>query len=253
MAETAWSVDRLTAVAIRSGAPRHTALVRVTHWLTTLCFLALLVSGLEIVVSHPRFYWGESGNVLTPPLFSFPIPSSRATVPTGYGYVLPDQNGWSRYLHFEAAWVLVLTGALYVVWGLSSGHFRKDLLPDASDRSVQAFSRALAQHLRFARPVGGDPWSYNLIQRFTYLFVIFVLFPLVIWTGLAMSPALVSAVPSTVTILGGRQSARTLHFLVSVLLVAFMLVHVAMVWFAGFGPRVRAMITGARASTRGPE
>jgi thiosulfate reductase cytochrome b subunit len=117
MPETAWSVDRLPAVAARADAPRHTALVRVTHWLTTVCFLALLVSGLEIVVSHPRFYWGESGNVLTPALFSLPIPSSRATVPTGFDFVLPDQNGWSRYLHFEAAWVLVLTGAVYVLWG----------------------------------------------------------------------------------------------------------------------------------------
>ena len=253
MAETAWSGDRLAAVATRTDAPRHTALVRVTHWLTTLCFFALLVSGLEIVVSHPRFYWGESGNVLTPALFSLPIPSSRATVPTGYGYVLPDQNGWSRALHFEAAWVLVLTGALYVIWGALSGHFRKDLLPDASDRSMQALSRAIVRHLRFARPVAADAWSYNLVQRLTYILVIFVLFPLVIWTGLAMSPAFVSAVPSTVTILGGRQSARTLHFLVTVSLVAFLLVHVAMVWFAGFRTRVMAMITGAPAPTRGSE
>jgi thiosulfate reductase cytochrome b subunit len=245
MAETALRVDRLPAVDARTDAPRHTALVRVTHWLTTACFLALLISGLEIVVSHPRFYWGESGNVLTPALFSLPIPSSRATVPTGYGYVLPDQNGWSRALHFEAAWVLVLTGALYVIWGAVSGHFRKHLLPEASDRSPRAFSRAVARHLRFARPAAADAWSYNLVQRLTYILVIFVLFPLVIWTGLAMSPAFVSAVPSTVTLLGGRQSARTLHFLVTVSLVAFLLVHVAMVWFAGFGTRVMAMITGA--------
>jgi thiosulfate reductase cytochrome b subunit len=251
--ETAWSVDRPTAVATRADAPRHPALVRVTHWLTALCFLALLVSGLEIVVSHPRFYWGESGNVLTPALFSIPIPSSRGTVPTGYGYVLPDQNGWSRYLHFEAAWVLVLTGALYVIWGASSGHFRNELLPEAADRSMQAFSRTLARHLRFARPAAADAWSYNVVQRLTYLLVIFVLFPLVIWTGLAMSPAFVSAVPSTVTMLGGRQSARTLHFLVTLALVAFLLVHVAMVWLAGFGTRVMAMITGAPASPRGPE
>jgi thiosulfate reductase cytochrome b subunit len=250
--ETAWSVERPTAVATRTGAPRHSALVRATHWLTTLCFLALLISGLEIVVSHPRFYWGESGNVLTPALFSIPIPSSRATVPTGYGYVLPDQNGWSRYLHFEAAWVLVLTGALYVIWGALSGHFRKELMPAAGDRSVQAFSRALARHLRFARLVAADAWSYNLVQRLTYILVIFVMFPLVIWTGLAMSPAFVSAVPSTVTILGGRQSARTLHFLVTVALVAFVVVHVAMVWSAGFRSRVMAMITGAP-TTREPE
>ena len=253
MAEATWRAAPLPAEAIPLSTPRHAALVRVTHWLTTACFLALLVSGLEIVVSHPRFYWGESGNVLTPTLFSIPIPSSRATVPTGYGYVLPDQNGWSRYLHFQSAWVLVLTGALYVIWGASSGHFRRNLLPDADDRSVQAFSRALARHLRFTRPVAADAASYNLVQRLTYILVIFVLFPLVIWTGLAMSPAFVSAVPATVTLLGGRQSARTLHFLVTLSLVAFLLVHVAMVWLAGFGTRVMVMFTGASAPRRGPE
>jgi thiosulfate reductase cytochrome b subunit len=109
------------------------------------------------------------------------------------------------------------------------------------------------RHLRFARPVAADAWSYNLVQRLTYIVVIFVLFPVVIWTGLAMSPAFVSAAPSTVTLLGGRQSARTLHFLVSVLLVAFLLVHVAMVWFAGFTPRVMAMITGAPRADERPE
>jgi thiosulfate reductase cytochrome b subunit len=247
MAETALGVERLATTATRAGTPRHAALVRVTHWLTTVCVLALLVSGLEIVVSHPRFYWGESGTVLTPALFSLPIPASRATVPTGYGYVLPDQNGWSRALHFQSAWMLVLTGALYVIWGVVSGHFRKHLLPEANERSLPAFSRALARHLRFARPEAADAWSYNLVQRLTYIGVIFVLFPLVIWTGLAMSPAFVSAVPSTVTLLGGRQSARTLHFLLTVSLVAFLFIHVAMVWFAGFGPRVMAMITGAAA------
>ena len=92
---------------------RHFALVRATHWITALCFLALLVSGIEIVISHPRFYWGETGNILTTPLFQLPIPSSRAMVETGYGYVLPDQNGWSRYLHFQTAWIAVLTGLLY--------------------------------------------------------------------------------------------------------------------------------------------
>src|SRR3954454_4999830 len=109
MLDTASPANLLTAVGAKSDAPRHSALVRVTHWLTALSFLALLVTGLEIVVSHPRFYWGETGNVLTPALFSFPIPASRSTVPTGYGFVLPDQNGWSRYLHFEAASILVVT------------------------------------------------------------------------------------------------------------------------------------------------
>ncbi len=245
-AGVASSVPAIPATTVRS---RHSALVRVTHWITTLCFLALLVSGVEILISHPRFYWGETGNVLTTPLFKIPIPSSRALVPTGYGYVLPDQNGWSRYLHFQAAWVAVLTGLLYGIYGFVSGHFRKNLLPAGADRSWRAFFAAIAHHSRFPRPGEPDAWSYNLIQRLSYLFVIFVLFPLVIWTGLAMSLAFDSAFPAAVTLLGGHQSARTLHFFVSVALVIFLIIHVVMVFRAGFMSRMRAMITG-RAGTK---
>jgi thiosulfate reductase cytochrome b subunit len=224
---------------------RHSGFVRVTHWITAVCFLALLVSGIEIVISHPRFYWGETGNIHTPPLFALPIPSSRASVPTGYGYVLPDQNGWSRYLHFQTAWVLVFTGLLYGLFGFLAGHFRRNLLPARADISWRALSIAIAGHVRFKRMSNAEAWRYNLIQRVTYLLVIFVLFPLVIWSGLAMSPAIASVLPAAVIILGGQQSARTIHFLVSVLLVVFVLVHVVMVWRAGFRARMRAMITGA--------
>jgi thiosulfate reductase cytochrome b subunit len=223
---------------------RHSAIVRITHWLTTLCFLALLLTGVEILISHPRFYWGETGNVNTRPLFNLPIPSSRATVPTGYGYVLPDQNGWSRYLHFEAAWVAVLTGLLYLAFGFFQGHFRRNLVPAASDLSPGRLAKAIARHLRFRRPSEEEAWSYNVVQRLTYLLVIFVLFPLIIWTGLAMSPAVEGAVPAAVTVLGGRQSARTIHFFVSGFLVLFLLVHILMVYLAGFRKRVGAMITG---------
>lgn len=233
-----------STVPAATSTPRHSALVRITHWITTLCFFALVVSGVEIVISHPRFYWGETGNVLTTPLFQLPIPSSRALVQTGYGYVLPDQNGWSRYLHFQAAWIAVLTGLLYAISGLLTRHFRKNLLPGKADRSWRGFSAAIAKHLRFARPSEAEVWSYNLLQRLTYLFVIFFLFPLVIWTGLAMSPAFVSAIPATVTLLGGQQSARTLHFFVSLALLLFLVVHVGMVCVAGFKNRMRAMITG---------
>ena len=218
--------------------------MRVTHWITAICFLALLVSGIEIVISHPRFYWGETGNSLTPVLFKIPIPSSRGTVPTGYGYVLPDQNGWSRYLHFQAAWGAVLTGLLYAIWGLWTGHFRSNLFPSPPDRTWGAIRGVLAKHLRFQRPAAAEAFSYNVLQRAAYLAVIFVLFPLAIWTGMAMSPGFNSAYPAAVNVLGGRQSARTLHFLISVSLLLFLLVHVAMVVFAGFRNRMRAMITG---------
>jgi thiosulfate reductase cytochrome b subunit len=224
--------------------PRHATLVRVTHWLTTLAFLALLVTGVEILLSHPRFYWGETGNVNTAPFFKLPLPASRDMVPTGYGYVLPDQNGWSRYLHFQSAWLLVLTGLFYVAFGFFNGHFRRNLLPAAGDLSPRALATSIAGHLRFRRPSEEEAWRYNVLQRLTYLLVIFALIPLVIWTGLAMSPGVVSAFPALVNILGGQQSARTLHFFVSGLLVLFLLVHLVMVSLAGFRNRMRAMITG---------
>jgi thiosulfate reductase cytochrome b subunit len=202
MADSAWD---------RGPAP-HAAYVRATHWVVALCLAALLLTGVEIVISHPRFYWGETGNVNTPPLFSFPIPSSRATVPTGYGYVLPDQNGWSRALHFQSAWIVVLTGAIYIAIGLRRGHFR---------------------------------WPfYTPMQKLVYLGVVFVLGPLALWTGLAMSPAFVSAVPAAVNLLGGHQSARTIHFFMAVLCTLFLFVHLTMVFRAGFKTHVGAMITG---------
>ncbi len=207
-------------------------------------FFALLISGGEIVISHPRFYWGETGNIWIKPLFKIPIPASRNLVPTGYGYVLPDQNGWSRYLHFQSAWVVVATGLVYFLFSLLSGHLRTALLPRERDLSWRSISTVIANHLRFKRPDAAEAWSYNVLQRITYLLVIFVLFPLVIWTGLAMSPAFVSAIPATVTLIGGQQSARTIHFFVSLALLLFLIVHVAMICIAGFRSRVRAMITG---------
>jgi thiosulfate reductase cytochrome b subunit len=224
--------------------PRHSALVRVTHWLTVVAFLALLLSGLEIVISHPRFYWGETGNVMTHPLFTIPIPSSRGTVPTGYGYVMPDQNGWSRALHFQSAWLLLFTGFVYVLSSLLNRHFRNDIVPERRDLSLVAFRAVFAKYLHRAPDTPKDAHSYNVLQRTAYLTVIFLLFPLVIWTGLALSPTFNAAFPFFVTVLGGRQSARTLHLFVTWLLVIFFVVHVIMIYLAGFKTRMRAMITG---------
>src|SRR5947207_8436980 len=156
---------RVSTAPVTKLPPRHSALVRVTHWITALCFFALLVSGIEILISHPRFYWGETGTVLTTPLFQLPIPSSRRLVPTGYGYVLPDQNGWSRALHFEAAWIAVLTGLMYAISGLLTGHFRKNLLPSNADFSWRALLTSFTTPLRFERPSEAEASSYNVLQR----------------------------------------------------------------------------------------
>ncbi|BDC48374.1 hypothetical protein F183_A06900 [Bryobacterales bacterium F-183] len=200
------------AVPVVTG--RHARLVRVTHALTTLCFLALVITGAEIIISHPRFYWGEVGNVNTPSLFDIPIPASRPWVNTGYGFVMPDQNGWSRSLHFQMAWLLVFTAFIYGTWGLRTGHFQR-----------------IASY-------------YNTAQRRTYLLVIFALMPFMIWTGLAMSPAIVGTFPFLVTLLGGHQSARTLHFFTTLALLLFIAGHVVMVIRTGFRSNVRAITVG---------
>ena len=232
-----------TSQRLAEGA-RHAGWIRLTHWLTVVCFFALLITGGEIVISHPRFYWGETGNVNTQPLFTLHIAASRDTVPTGYGYVMPDQNGWSRALHFETAWLLVGTALVYGIAGLWTGHFRKNLIPERGTRNWRAYGTRIMQYFRRAPADPAEARSYNVLQRTAYLGVIFVLFPLVIWTGLALSPAFDSAFPLAVNVLGGRQSARTLHFFISGALVVFLVVHVVMVAVSGFRNRMRAMITG---------
>ncbi len=215
-----------------------------THWLTFIAFVALLVTGGEIVISHPRFYWGETGNVNTRPLFVIPIPSSRETVPTGYSYVMPDQNGWSRALHFEAAWLVVIAGLVYGIYGLLSGHFRKNLLPARRDWTWLAYRDRIMRYVRRKPADSAEESSYNVLQRTAYLAVVFILFPLMIWTGLAMSPSFTATFPATAWLLGGRQSARTIHFFFTGALLLFLFVHVAMVIVSGFRSRMRAMITG---------
>jgi|SRR5579862_8794223 len=194
-------------------APRHLAIVRITHWLVVLSVIGLLVSGIGILVSHPRLYWGETGAVGTPSLIDLPIP------------FIIGPSVWNRPYHFFFAWILVLTGLIYIVAGLITQHFRKDLLPATRLNPDSAA-------------------NYNLVQRLTYLAVVFVLFPAILWTGLAMSFGVTSVFPILATIIGGHQSARTLHFVFVVLLLLFVVLHVVMVYLEGFWRNVRAMITG---------
>lgn len=218
-------------------APRHSLVVRVTHWIHALSFLGLVVSGVGILLAHPRFYWGETGGVGTPSLFDLPLP-----------FMLGGPSGWGRYLHFQSAWIAVLTGFVYVVSGLVSRHVQRNLVPEKKDRTFAALWRVLTNHLRLRRP--DDEASYNVLQRLSYLGVVFLLTPFMVWTGMAMSPAVVSVYPFFVTSLGGQQTARTLHFFAGILLVLFVGLHVAMVIFAGFTRRMRAMISGSAGAPR---
>jgi thiosulfate reductase cytochrome b subunit len=189
---------------------RHTKLVRVTHWINALSFMALTVSGGAILVAHPRFYWGETGYFDTPAAFELPLPVNL------------DQTGWGRNLHFLAAWIILLNGFVYVAWGLLTGHFRRKFLP--------------------ARPA--NPSGYNLVQRLAYLSVVFGLLPLVALSGLTLSPAVTAAYPALFVLFGGRQSARTIHFFAANLLLLFLAVHVAMTIVSGFVDNMRSMISG---------
>jgi thiosulfate reductase cytochrome b subunit len=216
-------------------------LVRVTHWLTTLAFIGLLVSGTAILLVQPTLYWGETGNWLTPSLIDLPIP-----------YVSRGQSGWGRHLHFLSAWIGILTGLVYLVFGFATQHFRRNLLPSRSDFSRASLRETFSIHSRPKLPGETEFLTYNAVQRVTYLGVIFVLFPLMIWTGFAMSPALTSVFPGLVNVLGGHQSARTLHFCVALLLVIFLIIHVAMVCLGGFMNRMGGMITGRHATRKEP-
>jgi thiosulfate reductase cytochrome b subunit len=180
--------------------PRHSLIARITHWLNAIAFVGLVISGFAILLAHPRLYWGETGNLETSSLIDLPLP-----------FMLTGQSGWGRSLHFLSAWVCVLGGVIYLLFGFFAKHFRK---------------------------------NYKPVQRMTYLAVIFALFPLMIWTGLAMSPAITSVFPVLVTAVGGQQSARTIHFVVAASLLLFLFAHVIMVYRAGFVERVGAMITG---------
>jgi thiosulfate reductase cytochrome b subunit len=192
-------------------------LVRFTHWLTTLCLAALLVSGIAILLAHPRLYWGETGAFGGPSLVDLPLPT-----------VLTGQTGWGRSLHFLGAWILVGGGLSYAASGVFTGRFRRRLVPSRERLAWPALRQALSDHLRLKRPLG-EQSGYNVLQQLAYLAVVFVLFPAMIWTGLAMSPAMTSVFPALVTVLGGQQSARTIHFAVTCLIVLFLVVHVAMV------------------------
>jgi len=233
MADSAYIPSLLTE---SSDALRHSGVVRITHWINTLSFFGLLVSGIAILLAHPRLYWGETGSVETPSLIDLPLP-----------FVLKLQTGWGRSLHFLSAWFSVLNGLVYLLSGLLTRHFRKNLLPAGADLSRKSLVGLVAD-LRVRRRNAAV--SYGVHQRLAYAGVVFVLFPLITWTGLAMSPAVTSVLPATVTLLGGHQSARTIHFFVAAALVMFLLGHVAMVYLTGFKKTVRAMIAGRIAARK---
>jgi len=236
---------------------RHKRWVKGAHLVITLSFLVLTVSGFVILMSHPRLYWGKAGNDLTPALFELPISRNyhhggwEKTTPFKHlaggqvssvrTYDIFNKNGWGRSTHFLAAWFLIITGVIYFVTGLFSGHFRKNLAPRRGEYSFKLFWRDFVSHFRKQTHYTG---KYGLLQKITYLGVIFFLFPVVILTGMTMSPAITASYPFLLKIFFGHQSARTIHFFASVALLLFLLVHVIMVIRSGFKRNILAITFG---------
>jgi len=255
---------------------RHTLAVRVTHWINVLCLTLLLLSGLQLFNVHPALYWGNYGYRGVPPVFSISgviDPETREPVgitqigsysfdTTGFLGVTYDSDGqphggafprWarlgtelalSRDWHFLMAWLFVINGTIYVLIGAFSGHFRRDLVPATSELRPRHLLGDLWNHLRLRRPRGEAAKHYNVLQKLTYLLVIFLLLPAMVLSGLTMSPAVTAAAPFLFDLFDGRQSARTIHFITANLLLLFVLVHVAQVALFGAYNLMRSMITG---------
>lgn len=239
--------------------PGHAPWVRVAHWIGAASLLVLAVTGYLILMVHPRLYWGEVGNDLTPALIELPISRNHQhggwTPPRPFSGVsdagapfsasrtfeIFNQNGWGRSLHFLAAWCLVVPGLVYFLRGLAGGHFRAHLWPGGRELAPRVIGRHVVDHLRWRIPPAAGGPRYNVLQKLAYTSVIFVAAPLMVLTGLAMSPAIGAALPWLPALFGGFQSARTIHFVVFVGLVLFVVGHVVMVVASGFRRQMRAM------------
>jgi thiosulfate reductase cytochrome b subunit len=251
---------------------RHRLSTRIWHWTNAVTLFVMLMSGLMIFNAHPRLYWGEYGanpdaawleigtaggrgmvrvgpvHVPTDGLLgrstgpdgasqdvAFP---SWATIPSSYS--LADARLW----HLAFAWILALGLVLNLAWSLFNGHIRRDLILKDGEWRPGHIWHDIKEHARLRFPTGVAALKYNVLQKIAYGVVLFILLPLMVITGLAMSPGSDAAVPLLTEIFGGRQTARSLHFLAAWGLVAFIVIHLVMVMLAGPFNEVRSMITG---------
>ena len=238
----------------------HTRWVRITHWIVTVSFMTLAFTGVVILMAHPRLYWGEVGNDLTPALIELPISRNHrhggweksvpffqdaaSPVSASRTYDIFNKNGWGRSLHFLAAWFFALTGAIYLLAGVFTGHFRRHIVPRRAELISELFWRDVIDHARLRiRAATGGP-QYGLLQKCAYFAVVFIALPLAVVTGLAMSPAITAAYPFMSGMFGGFQSARTIHFVAFVVLTLFLLAHVVMIIKSGFKRQMRGMTLG---------
>ena len=260
---------------------RHALIVRVSHWFNALCLAFLLMSGLQIFNAHPALYWGKSSDFNRPVLSLTAQTTDAGTVgvtqigpwrfdttgvlgasdvdgvrmPRGFPQwaTLPGPQwlAMGRLWHFAFAWLFVINSLLFLAYAVAGGHLSRDLLPTKAD--LARLPREIVHHLKLEFPKGEGARRYNALQKLAYVFVIFLLGPLVVLTGLTMSPTMDSAFPALPWIFGGRQSARTIHFICAFSFLGFFIVHVAMVILSGAWNNLRSMITGSYAIEGGKD
>ncbi|RYB04914.1 cytochrome b/b6 domain-containing protein [Lichenibacterium ramalinae] len=251
---------------------RHSAVVRVTHWINALCLVLLFMSGLQIFNAHPALYLGSASNFDAPVLaidarevggraegyaallghavettgvLGLSSVDGRATPRAFPSWItLPSRQDLStgRNWHFLMAWLFVLNGVVYGLYGIVSRHFARDIVPGRAD--LAHTGQAIVDHVRLRFPHGENARRYNVLQKLAYAGVVFVALPLIVLAGWTMSPTLDSAFPFLTSLFGGRQTARTVHFVLAFALVGFVVVHVAMVLLTGVINNMRSMITG---------
>lgn len=251
---------------------RHRALVRLSHWINALAILFLLGSGLNIFNAHPRLYWGRYGADQDPAFLSVDaFDTGEGT--HGFTQIGPwhfdttgvlgwskvggafQARGWpewltipsfqdladARHWHFLFAWVLAINGLIYLIYSFKVRHIQKDVVP--TRRELRAIPAAIWDHIRLKHPKGEAAKRYNVLQKLAYLGVM-ALITLMVLTGLTMSPRIDSLFPFLLDLFGGRQSARSIHFISASLIVLFVIVHLVEVVLAGPVNEVRSMITG---------
>lgn len=259
-------------------------MTRLTHWINVLCLTVLLLSGLQILNAYPSFHWGQIGADADPYLARIePVGEGAAqrgvlridghAIDTTGVLGVSSQDGgpvarafptWAtlpsgtdlatgRRWHFFFAWLFVINGLVYLATTVALGHLKRDLLPTRSELRLRHIWHELLDHARLRFPKGEAARRYNALQKLTYVTVILVLLPLMLLTGLTMSPGIDAAAPFLLDMFGGRPSARTIHFVTASLLVAFVVVHVAMVLLSGPWNNMRSMITGRYAIKLGGE
>jgi len=248
---------------------RHRLPVRISHWLNVPFLIILIMSGLQIFNAHPALYWGDRSDRDKPLLSIRPVQTESGEVKgittiLGHQFDTTGVLGYSdgmrrafpawatipsakwlamgRQWHLFFAWLFVINGLIFTAYAFASRHATRDLAPSGND--LRDIGKSIRDHLVLRHPSGEEAKRYNVLQKLAYASILFVLAPLIVLTGLAMSPTIDTAFPWILTILGGRQAARTIHFIACFAFVGFIVIHVAQVILTGVLNNIRSMVTG---------